>query len=166
MKNLERARGSAPFISARNLYGLQMHLLGRSKQGRKVNSIFGEGVNPLMRKMREALTFVGLPSKILLRHGNRRIVYRIPLAKNFRRLLLGIETRPKYIVPQNSPTKKTSMIGAYWICRWLSKRIEQDSVLTHVASHSLAYPVLHGAQVKIPGNEEPEMVKIIAAAIS
>jgi hypothetical protein len=75
-------------------------------QGRKVNSIFGEGVNPLMRKMREALTLVGLPSDMLLKHGNRRIVYGIPLAENFRRLLLGLETKPHYVVPQSDPPHK------------------------------------------------------------
>ena len=48
-------------------------LLGRSKNGRKVNSIFGEGVNPLMRKVRE---FVGLPSAAFLNHGNKRILLR------------------------------------------------------------------------------------------
>jgi hypothetical protein len=66
-------------------------LLGRLESGRKVNSIFGEGVNPLMRKMREALNMVGLPSEILLRHGNQRIIYGVPLAKNFRHVLLGLD---------------------------------------------------------------------------
>jgi hypothetical protein len=137
--------------------------LGRSKQGRKVNSIFGEGVNPLMRKMREALTLVGLPSEMLLKHGNRRIIYGVPLASNFRRVLLGLETRPKYILAQSSPRKKTAMINAYWINRWLSKRIEQDSVIMQVASHSLAYPIRHGAQVKVIGDEIPEILKAAAA---
>ena len=49
-----------------------MPMLGRFRQGRKVNGIFGEGVNPLMRKMREAFSFVGLPGDLLLNHGNRR----------------------------------------------------------------------------------------------
>jgi hypothetical protein len=67
-------------------------LLGRSNHRRKVNSIFGEGVNPLIRKMREALALVGLPTE-LLRHGNKRIVYGIPLTRNFRAFLLGQEKR-------------------------------------------------------------------------
>jgi hypothetical protein len=140
--------------------------LGRSQQGRKVNSIFGEGVNPLMRKMREALSFVGLPSEMLLKHGNKRIVYGIPLAKNFRPLLLGIEKRPKYIVPQSSPRKRTSMITEHWIRRWLSRRIEDASVLTQVARHSLAHPIHHGAQVKLPGDDEVKVPKVMAASVS
>jgi hypothetical protein len=49
-----------------------------------VNSIFGEGVNPLMRKIRDGLTKVGFPTDELLRHGNSRVVYCLPLAENFR----------------------------------------------------------------------------------
>jgi hypothetical protein len=56
-------------------------ILGRSRNGRKVNSIFGEGVNPLIRKIREVLELLELPSDLLLRHGNKRIVYGIPLAE-------------------------------------------------------------------------------------
>ena len=44
-------------------------LLGR-QGNRRVNSIFGEGVNPLMRKIRGALDSVGLMSDELLLHGN------------------------------------------------------------------------------------------------
>jgi len=141
-------------------------LLGRSKQGRKVNSIFGEGVNPLMRKMREALNLVVLPSEMLLKHGNRRIVYGVPLAANFRPLLLGTEKRPKYIVPQSRPRKKTSMITAFWMRRWLSGRVDDASVLAQVAKHSLSYPIHHGARVELPGDQQPETLKSMAAAAS
>jgi hypothetical protein len=163
-EELGTSQGFGSFHFSKESVRLTDALLGRSKQGRKVNSIFGEGVNPLMRKMREALTLVGLPSDILLKHGNRRIVYGIALAANFRRLLLGLETAPHYIVPQSDPRTKTSMIGAYWIRRWLSRRIEQDSVLSQVASNCLAYPIRHGAQVKGTGDEEPQMLRAMTAA--
>jgi hypothetical protein len=162
-EELGTSQGFGSFHFSKESVRLADALLGRSKQGRKVNSIFGEGVNPLMRKMREALTLVGLPSEMLLKHGNRRIIYGVPLASNFRRVLLGLETRPKYILAQSSPRKKTAMINAYWINRWLSKRIEQDSVIMQVASHSLAYPIRHGAQVKVIGDEIPEILKAAAA---
>ncbi|HKV78654.1 MAG TPA: Druantia anti-phage system protein DruA [Candidatus Sulfotelmatobacter sp.] len=165
-EELGTSQGFGSFHFSKESVRLGDALLGRSKQGRKVNSIFGEGVNPLMRKMREALTLVGLPSDILLKHGNRRIVYGIPLAENFRRLLMGLETRPHYIVPQSDPRKKTAMISAYWINRWLSKRIEQDSVIMQVASHSLAYPICHGAQVKAIGVEIPETLKAMTTMSS
>jgi len=165
-EELGTSQGFGSFHFSKESVRLADALLGRSKQGRKVNSIFGEGVNPLMRKMREALTLVGLPSDMLLKHGNRRIVYGIPLAENFRRLLLGLETRPHYIVPQSGRRKKTAMISAYWINRWLSKRIEQESVIMQVASHSLAYPIRHGAQVKVIGDEIPGILNVMTTTMS
>jgi hypothetical protein len=138
-------------------------LLGRSNHGRKVNSIFGEGVNPLMRKMREALALIGLPTQ-LLRHGNKRIVYGIPLARNFRTFLLGQEKRIQYVTPQTKATLRTSQLAHFWTKRWLARRIEDPSVLERVSSHSLAYPIRHGAQVQLPSEDVPELVRVMATA--
>ena len=69
-------------------------LLGRAGDGRKVNSIFGEGVNPLMRKIRDGLNVVGLPADALLRHGNPRVVYGVTLAANFREYCWGLPLNP------------------------------------------------------------------------
>lgn len=165
-EELGTSEGFGSFHFSRESVRLADALLGRSKQGRKVNSIFGEGVNPLMRKMREALNLVALPSEMLLKHGNKRIVYGVPLAANFRPLLLGIEDQPKYFVPQGSPRKKTAMITAFWIRRWLSGRIDDDSVLAQVGKHTLAYPIHHGARVALPEAKEPETLKTMAAAVS
>src|SRR5574337_947854 len=66
-------------------------LVERRKSGRQVNSIFGEGANPRMRKLREAFDRVRLPSDEVLRHGNPRVVYGIALARNFRETLLGLD---------------------------------------------------------------------------
>jgi hypothetical protein len=165
-EELGTSEGFGSFHLGKEFVRVADALLGRSKQGRKVNSIFGEGVNPLMRKLREALSFVNLPSDLLLKHGNRRIVYGIPLAENFREVLLGYQTRPKYIVPQTSPGQKTGMIGAYWIRRWLVRRIEDSANLQQVARHSLAYPIQHGAQVKLPDHEMPEMLSVMVASSS
>jgi uncharacterized protein (UPF0305 family) len=125
-------------------------LISRRKNGRLVNSIFGEGVNPLMRKIREALEIVGLRSDELLLHGNRRVTYGIRLARNFREILLGIDARPKYLINRKSPKKQTQRIGAYWLSRWLSKRITRPGILEEVAKHTLTYPIRHGAVVSLP----------------
>jgi Domain of unknown function (DUF4338) len=121
-------------------------LLGR-KGSRRVNSIFGEGVNPLMRKIREALDFVGLPSEEILWHGNQRVVYAVPLANNFREVLLGFKKRPSYFVPQTKPHQRTKLIADYWLRRWLSSRINTPGVFERVAEHTLTHPIRHGARV-------------------
>lgn len=128
-------------------------LLARTNGGRKVNSIFGEGVNPLMRKIREGLDVINLPSDQLLQHGNQRIVYGVSLAHNFRDLLLGLQRRPKYVLPQANPATISAQIAAYWRRRWLDARIHRFGILDAVARHTLDLPVRHGAQVPLPDDE-------------
>lgn len=130
-----------------NLGGI---LTARREGGIKVNSIMGEGVNPLLRKIRDALDQVGLPSDAMLWHGSRRETYVVPLAKNFREVLLGKESKPKYHIPQANPRHASELIASYWRKRWLSRRIMNPEVLDKVASHTLIYPITHGAQVPRP----------------
>lgn len=130
-------------------------LLARAQLGREVNSIFGEGVNPKMRKVRAALEAVGLPSDLLLQHRSPRIVYAVPLATNFREVLLDRASEPDYIIPQTATG--TAAISDYWRRRWLDGRIENDSVLQRVEEHTLAYPVRHGARVPPPEPSDGEL---------
>ena len=102
-----------------------------------------------MRKMREALSVVNLPSELILRHGNRRIIYAVPLATNFREVLMGIDRRPMYFLPKSDPNDTTRALAEFWRMRWLERRVENDAVLDEVANHSLSYPVEHGARVPL-----------------
>ncbi len=110
-----------------------------------------------MRKMREVLDLLDLPSEVLLRHGNKRIVYGIPLAENFRSLLLGLEERPRYIIPQRKSALRTSLLSKFWCNRWLVKRCALPEVLQKVAANRLSYPIQHGAQVPLPNENENSM---------
>lgn len=127
-------------------------VLRRLQRGRPVNSIFGEGVNPKLRKVRSALDAVGLPSDLLLQHGSPRLVYAVPLATNFRDVLIGRSRRPHYVLPDGEST--VQCVVNHWCERWLSRRIECAEVLANVASQNLVYPVRHGARVYLP--EVPE----------
>jgi hypothetical protein len=146
---LGKSEGFGSFHFSKETVRLAQGLLGRLESGRKVNSIFGEGVNPLMRKMREALNMVGLPSEILLRHGNQRIIYGVPLAKNFRKILLGLDNRPRYYLSLADAPMKTAELAEFWRTRWLSPRIDNTEVLKEVSAHKLSYPVHHGARVSL-----------------
>jgi len=73
-ENLGLSEGFGVFHFSRETLRLMNMLLARSKESRKVNSIFGEGVNPLMRKIREGLSMLGLPAEVLLKHGNKPVL--------------------------------------------------------------------------------------------
>lgn len=138
--------GFGSFHFSQETLGWIKFLLGR-QGNRRVNSIFGEGVNPLMRKIREALDSVGLAGDEILWHGNRRVVYAVPLASNYREILLGFNKRPLYLVPQRNASQRTMMLAAYWRKRWLSSRINNPDILDKVAGHTLIHPIRHGARV-------------------
>jgi hypothetical protein len=140
-------------------------VLSQLQRGRQVNSIFGEGVNPKLRKVRGALDAVGLPSDLLMQHGSPRIVYGVALATNFREVLLGAALRPAYILPQSR--RSTTIIVNHWYDRWLTKRIEIPEVLADVERHQLTYPITHGARVTLPatdGTVSPPSVRIPTVA--
>lgn len=145
--NLGKSEGYGSFHFSKQSIDLIHARLGRRNDGRRVNSIFGEGANPLMRKLREGLDLVGLPSQKILKHGNSRVVYGVPLAKNFREYLIGLEKSPKYLIPTTNSKLRTEMLSKYWIERWLSNRIKDEKVLEQVSKHTLSYPISHGARI-------------------
>lgn len=125
-------------------------------EGSDVHGIFGEGVNPKMRKIREALAQVGLPNDVLLQTSSPRMVYVVPLAHNFREVLLGQQTQPRYILPLGDCGARaaTQKMVRYWRRRWLADRILSEQVLEDVRRHTISFPVLHGGIVEFPHPEE------------
>jgi hypothetical protein len=149
-RELGSSEGFGSFHFSGETLRLMELLLSRSNAARKVNSIFGEGVNPLMRKIRDGLAILGLPADELLKHGNKRIVYGVALARNFRDLLIGITETPHYTVPLTKERLRTDLLADYWRQRWLLKRILKPGVVEEVTRHTCVYPIQHGAQVQLP----------------
>ena len=125
-------------------------LIQQRRNGQRVNSIFGEGVNPKLRKLREGLGALGLPVDELLQHGRQRIVYGVPLVGNLRNFLIGMDDKPDYLFDLTAPEQSTSAIVEWWMKRWLSKRIMNNEVLARAEQHTLVRPVRHGARVVLP----------------
>ncbi len=99
-KALGASEGFGSFHFSKETLRLFGMVIGRAQQARKVNSIFGEGVNPLMRKIRDAMAMLGLPGDVLLRHGNKRVVYGVALADNFDNFLGGFSDAARFTFPR------------------------------------------------------------------
>lgn len=133
-------------------------IVQQSANGQRVNSIFGEGISPKLRKIRQGLDLLGLPSGLLLRHHRRRVVYAVSLVRNLREHLLGIEPKPSYLVPIEDGPAATAHIAAWWRERWLRNRIVSDDVLAEVARHTLVRPIRHGARVVVPPPADQQLL--------
>lgn len=125
-------------------------LVQQSADGQRVNSIFGEGVSPKLRKVRQALNTLGLPDELLLRHYRPRIIYGISLIRNLGDYLLGLDSTPRYVMPLEKPEIAGARICSWWRERWLRNRILADAVLQEVSRHTLVHPICHGARVSAP----------------
>lgn len=157
-KELGISEGFGSFHFSNETLFLGNTLVGRRKGGKRVNSIFGEGANPLMRKIRESFELMGLESEPLLKHGSKRIVYGIPLATNFREVLKGFETKADYFLPLNRGKYITQQINNFWLERWLNKRINNPNIIADLRTHSLSYPITHGARIPtVYLKEDPDL---------
>lgn len=148
-KELGFSEGYGSFHFSGHTIALADAVAGRENGRTKVNSIFGEGANPLLRKLKDAMELLELESNPILNHRNKRVVYGIALAENFGDVLMGLAQRPKYFIPQVKPKLRTELIGNYWIKRWLLNRIKSEEVLNQIAAHTVSYPVTHGARVPL-----------------
>ena len=69
---------------------------------------------------------------------------------NLHDYLLGIEGRPKYIVPPREGAAGTRRIVEWWVRRWVLGRVEREDVRERMRGHRLVHPIRHGARVPRP----------------
>ena len=98
---------------------------------KRVNSLFGEGTSPRLRKIRQGLSLLGLDERYLI-HGQQRLVYGICLAHNSERFLIGRDTEPDYVLPSEEPASVSKGIADYWRGRWLSSRLDHEQSIESV----------------------------------
>lgn len=93
------------------------------------NYRFGNGVNYRMRTIKAALTQLGLQP--LHQHEHPRLIYLVPLAKNWREYLTGEDNAPEYIYSdtENNPQQETKALADYWKMRWFYERAQKEFVI-------------------------------------
>ena len=91
---------------------------------RNVNSVFGEGTSPKLRKIRDGLSIFKIDGETGIKHGQVRDSYATELFKFAREELIFKRL-------SNSSNSKDSIykITDCWIKRWLVKRIENEEVM-------------------------------------
>ncbi|TPG17175.1 Druantia anti-phage system protein DruA [Pedococcus bigeumensis] len=115
----------------------------------RVNSLFGEGVSPRLRKVRLGLASLGWSANDLLKHGRERILYGVPLVENLRDYSLGIDPEPQYLLDPE-PHDAGEAVASWWFDRWARNRAAQDQVRETMREHRLVRPIQHGARVPLP----------------
>lgn len=94
-----------------------------------VNSIFGEGFSPKLRRIRSGLANLGFDPEVMLRHNQPRVLYAVELCANARAFLGGeTESLPRYIRDPQAPREATTKIVDFWRTRWLSRRIRNQQI--------------------------------------
>jgi hypothetical protein len=119
----------------------------------RVNSIFGEGVSPRLRKVRHGLAALGWPANELLKHGRERILYGVPLVNNLREFSLGIDQEPDYLIDPDLEDSD-GKVTAWWLDRWALRRAAQPVVQESMRSHRLVRPIQHGARVPLSRDDQ------------
>lgn len=81
---------------------------------------FGMGPNWRLRVLRAAMREIGIDGSSMLNHGIKREVYAIPLADNWREVLLGQRRR---VLPRTLPARE---IANFCLDRWILPRASRD----------------------------------------
>jgi hypothetical protein len=99
---------------------------------------FGMGPNWRLRVARAALEDIGFNGDGVLKHGIEREVHVIPLAKNWKEILLGMQ---KKVHPCVLPASK---ISEYCLRRWIIPRSYRDKRFKDFTSSSIMYYLQNG----------------------
>ena len=102
-------------------------VLKRKRGYRDVNSVFGEGASPRLRKLRTGLDAIGFSADRIMQHHQERRVYGVPLCPRAGAYLCGLAPDvPQYITAPGSYTDATERIAEFWRRRWLSSRLSHS----------------------------------------
>ena len=124
-----------------------------------VNSVFGEGPSPKLRKLRAGLDLLGFSSDDLLKHHQMRLVYSLeywPGARDFLRFAKG--PIPAWISEPHRFRDATQRIANFWSRRWLSMRLDHAETWSRLKSEDRSWKlsdILPVARNTTKSSQEP-----------
>ena len=102
--------------------------LAHERDFKEVNSVFGEGTSPKLRKLKMGLRRLGFDPDKLIQHRHHRLIYGAPLFPKARDWLQErVSELPGYVAAPDEYTHATERIAAFWRRRWLSSRLRHQS---------------------------------------
>ena len=102
-------------------------VMHRRRGYRDVNSVFGEGASPKLRKLRSGLDAIGFNASLTMLHHQGRRIYAVPLFASAGAYLCGLNSdSPEYVRTPESFSQATERIAEFWRYRWLSQRLEHE----------------------------------------
>ena len=105
--------------------------LAHDDQFRDVNSVFGEGTSPKLRKLKMGLRKLGFDPDKLIQHRHHRLIYAVPLFPKARDWLQERTAElPGYVAAPEGCKDATERIASYWRRRWLASRLRHQSSMT------------------------------------
>jgi len=115
-----KTKGFGHFHLAGEVFELMRGLLEEMEHPYASGHRFGMGPNWKIRVARAALDEIGLDSDAILKHGIEREVYAVPLAENWRQILLGEHRNVRSCV------LPMAEIAEYCLSRWIVPRALRD----------------------------------------
>ncbi len=131
---------------------------------RQVNSVFGEGRSPKLRKMRTGLDLLGFNADLLLQHHQPRVIYGVMLYPGAGAFLRsGFNAMPDFILHPADFRDATSRISDFWNERWLSKRLDHAPVFDALTTCP-AWALSQTIPVEEPADENPVRTSVAEAS--
>ncbi len=122
--------------------------LAHDEQFKEVNSVFGEGTSPKLRKLRMGLRKLGFDPHKLTQHRHHRLIYAVPLFPMAREWLQERTVElPDYVAVSGDCTDATERIVSYWRRRWLASRLHHRASMAALPQDSFVPLGENGKQV-------------------
>ena len=104
--------------------------LADERDFKEVNSVFGEGTSPKLRKLKMGLRRLGFDPNKLMQHRHRRLIYGAPLFPKAREWLQERVTElPDYVAAPDGYGEATERIAEFWRRRWLASRVRHGPTM-------------------------------------
>jgi Domain of unknown function (DUF4338) len=101
----------------------------------EINSVFGEGFSPRLRKLRAGLQMLGFEAEHLLIHHQQRLVFGVKLFPGASDFLMGRKAAvPDPVRRPQRYLDASQRIIDYWTTRWLSMRLDHAPALEKLES--------------------------------